>query len=137
MATSYDDDDDNELELDPSIAKQFKIKICTSTSCSKTSNKLGLDEYALFSGIFQRKEESGASSVQVEEGPCMGRCKYGPCIGVEHEDYEGFVGLEGMQPNELSHRVFENIVTESDLDRVWNCVENGIRTLARESQDME
>lgn len=98
----------------------------------KRSKAFGLDEYALYSGMYQRKEDNVASAVQIEEGTCMGRCKFGPCIGIEHEDYDGFVGLEGMEPHEMSYRVFENIVTESDLDRVWACVENGIRTLAEE-----
>lgn len=93
--------------LEPSIAEQFKIKICSSTSCMKRYQVFGLDEYALYSGLYQRKEDNGASAVQIEEGPCMGRCKFGPCIGIEHEDYEGFIGLEGMEPQEMSCRVFQ------------------------------
>jgi len=123
--------------LEPSITEQFKIKICSSESCTKRSKVFGLEEYALYSGMYQRKEESGACGVQIEEGSCMGQCKVGPCVGVEHEDYEGFVGLEGMEPHEMSCRVFQNIVTEGDLDRVWACVEHGIRTLAQECIDDE
>jgi len=93
--------------FDPSIAGQFTIKICSSSSCLKRSTTFGLEDYALLSGLYQRKEENGATRVKIEEGTCMGRCKFGPCIGVEHEDYEGFVGLEGMEPPELSHRVFQ------------------------------
>ena len=66
-----------------------------------------MDEYALFSGIYERKEENGASNVQVEEGTCMGRCKFGPCVGIKHEDYEGMVGLEGMMGDEFQYRVFQ------------------------------
>ena len=68
---------------------------------------MGLEDYALFSGIYQRKEENGAQGVQVEEGSCMGRCQFGPCIAVEHEDYEGFVSLEGMMGDEFQNRVFQ------------------------------
>jgi len=93
--------------LDSDTAKQFKIVTCSSTACVKRTSSFGLDEYAIFSGIYERKEENGAPDVQVEQGPCMGRCKFGPCIGIEHEDYEGFVGLEGMEGDEIASRVFQ------------------------------
>jgi hypothetical protein len=85
------------LILDANIAKQFKVKTCSSTACEKRTLAFGLDEYSLFSGIYERKEGMEATKdVEVEEASCMGRCKFGPCIAVEHEDYEGTVGLEGM-----------------------------------------
>ena len=96
------------LELDPTIAEQFKIITCSSTACSKRSIAFGLDEYALFSGIYERKEENQETkTIEVEEGSCMGRCKFGPCIGVEHEDYQGKVALEGMTSEEFQNRVFQ------------------------------
>lgn len=112
LSTSSHNPDENNgglslNSLEPSIAEQFKIKICSSASCMKRSKAFGLDEYALYSGMYQRKEDNVASAVQIEEGTCMGRCKFGPCIGIEHEDYDGFVGLEGMEPHEMSYRVFE------------------------------
>ncbi len=67
----------------------------------------------------------------------MGRCQFGPCVGIEHEDYDGWVGVEGMAEHELSHRVFENVVTEDDLDRVWSSVENAIRVMSDEDYDDE
>ena len=93
-------------ELDPNIAKQFKVKICSSTSCEKSSKAFGLEEYALFSGIYERKNEVNLPMIEINEAPWMGCCKFGPCIGVEHEDYEGYVGLEGMESNEITPRIF-------------------------------
>lgn len=93
--------------LDPTISSQFKILTCSSTACAKKSQKLGLDEYALFSGLYERKEAANAPSVTVEETSCLGCCKVGPCVGIEHEDYYGTVALEGMKPNEFQDRVFQ------------------------------
>ena len=122
-------------ELDPDIAGQFKIVTCSSTACAKRSKAFGLDEYALYSGIYERKELNDATrGIEVEEGSCMGRCKFAPCIGVEHEDFDGKVGLEGMTDEEIQSRVFQNIVTEDDLDRVWSSVENAIRVMAEEEE---
>lgn len=124
-------------ELDPNIAKQFKVKICSSTSCEKRSKAFGLEEYALFSGIYERKNEVNLPMIEIDEAPCMGCCKFGPCIGVEHEDYEGYVGLEGMESNEITPRIFQNIVTEGDLDRVWDSIENAIRVMAEQEEEEE
>ncbi len=43
------------LDLDPEISKQFTIKTCSATSCAKKSQSFGLDEYALYSGLYVRK----------------------------------------------------------------------------------
>lgn len=95
--------------LDPDIARQFKVVICASDACNKKSrNTFGLEEYALFAGILERRDEYHHNlPLRIEEGTCMGNCKFGPCIGVEHEDYEGYVGLEGMKMDELQDRVFK------------------------------
>lgn len=97
---------DEAINLDPTIASQFKIVTCSSTSCRKRMNSLGLDEYAIISGLYQRKEEADAPEVTVEESSCLGGCKVGPCVGVEHEDYFGTVSLEGMKPNEFNDSIF-------------------------------
>jgi (2Fe-2S) ferredoxin len=130
---------DTGTPLDPEIAKCFTIKTCSSTTCAKRSKETyGLDDYALFSGLYVRKEEASngdgsCQSVKVEEASCMGRCQFAPCVAIEHEDYEGYIGLEeGMVGTELQYRVFENIVTEDDLDRVWDSVENAIRVMGEE-----
>lgn len=98
---------DSNNTLDPDVASQFKILTCSSTSCSKQMKVLGLDEYALFSGLYERKENAKVSQVQIEESSCLGCCKVGPCVGIEHEDYYGTVALEGMKPNEFKDRVFQ------------------------------
>ena len=67
----------------------------------------------------------------------MGCCNFAPCIGVEHEDYEGYVGLEGMESNEITPRIFQNIVTEGDLDRVWGSIENAIQVMAEQEEEEE
>lgn len=99
--------DEKDVILDPQISSQFKILACSSTSCAKRTQMFGLDEYALISGLYQRKEHANASQVTVEETSCLGCCKVGPCVGIEHEDYYGTVALEGMKPNEFSDRVFQ------------------------------
>ncbi len=59
--------------------------------------------HALYSGLYVRKEISiNTQPVNIEESSCMGRCKFGPCVGVEHEDFDGWVGVEGMLDHELS-----------------------------------
>ena len=95
----------DEEHLDPLISSQFTIKICSSTTCAKKANSLGLDDYHVLSGLYSRKEGAGASQVEVEESSCLGCCKFAPCVGIEHEDYVGTVSLEGMGPNEFSDSV--------------------------------
>lgn len=92
--------------LDPKISSQFKIITCSSTACKKQMQKFGLDEYAILGGLYQRKQDANAFDVTVEETSCLGGCKVGPCVGVEHEDYFGTVGLEGMKPNEFNDSIF-------------------------------
>ena len=69
-------------------------------------DKVGLDEYALLGGLYQRKEDANACEITVEETSCLGGCKVGPCVGVAHEDYFGTVSLEGMKPNEFNDSYF-------------------------------
>jgi len=97
----------DDTPLDPSVAKQFKVVTCMGSACAERSAFFGIEQYALYSGMYVRKEDNGAPLVQVEEGPCMGRCRLGPCITVEHEDYEGRVALEGMEDDEFAARVFQ------------------------------
>lgn len=58
-----------------------------------------------------------------------------PCVAVEHDDFVGTVALEGMTDNEFVDRLFHNVVTDDDADRVWSSVDNGIRLMAEEEQD--
>ena len=90
------------------ICSQFKILTCTSKACSQKRQVLQMDQYATFAALYKRKEEAGDpySLVDVEESPCLGRCKLAPCVAVEHEDYVGTVGLVGMTDSELNDRVF-------------------------------
>ena len=94
------------------ICSQFKILTCTSKACSQKRQILQMDQYATFSALYSRKEEAGGpyAMVDVEESPCLGRCKLAPCVAVEHEDYVGTVGLVGMTDAELNDRVFHRCV---------------------------
>eukprot|EP00549_Striatella_unipunctata_P003445 CAMPEP_0118685548 /NCGR_PEP_ID=MMETSP0800-20121206/7311_1 /TAXON_ID=210618 ORGANISM="Striatella unipunctata, Strain CCMP2910" /NCGR_SAMPLE_ID=MMETSP0800 /ASSEMBLY_ACC=CAM_ASM_000638 /LENGTH=96 /DNA_ID=CAMNT_0006582479 /DNA_START=42 /DNA_END=332 /DNA_ORIENTATION=- len=85
--------------------------------------------------LYERKESAGAPNVVVEESPCLGGCKQAPCVAIEHEEYEGNIGLEGMHDDELTARLFYRIVTDDDVQRVWDAVENGIRVMAEEEDD--
>lgn len=93
---------------------------------------LGLDEFATYGALYERKENAKAPDVTVEESSCLGSCKMAPCVAVEHEDFSGTVSLEGMTSAEFQGKVFHNIFTEDDVDRVWGCVENAIQVLAQE-----
>jgi len=120
-------------ELDPQVAEKFKVITCMSTTCAKKRKVLNMDSLSTFGAMYSRIQEGRAPSVQVEEGPCLGACQFAPCVAVEHSDFEGSVSLEGMTPLEFEQRVFHNVLTEHDADRVWSCVDNAVETM----QDME
>jgi hypothetical protein len=75
--------------------------------------------------------------MEVEECPCLGSCKMAPCVAIEHDDYEGTISLDGMTDSEFASRVFHNVLTEYDADRVWNSIENAIQIMAAESDEAE
>ena len=120
--------------LNPLVAGKFKVLTCSSTSCAAARKKLNQDEFSTFSAFYTRIEDR-APSVQVEESPCLGSCKQAPCVGIEHEDFEGPVSLEGMTESEFSERVFHRVVFEEDADRVWGAVENAIRVMAEQEEE--
>ena len=64
-----------------------------------------MNEFSTLSSLWERREDAGAAGVEIEESSCLGGCAKAPCVGVEHEDFEGAVGLEGMTPNEFTSRV--------------------------------
>mmetsp|Transcript_15996 Transcript_15996/g.40124 ORF Transcript_15996/g.40124 Transcript_15996/m.40124 type:complete len:181 (-) Transcript_15996:327-869(-) len=112
--------------------EKFKIVTCMSTACSQRRKSLGMDSLSTFGAMFSR---ASASGVKVEEGPCIGFCKKGPCVAIEHEDFFGSVALEGMTADEFASDAFLNIVTEEDADRVWSCVENAVRVMAEAEEE--
>lgn len=116
-------------ELHPGICKKLCIHVCSSTSCTKKRKLLMMDEFATFGAMYER---SGQSGIEVEEAPCLGSCKLAPCVAISHEDYEGFIGLEGMTDQELSLRRYINVITEGDCDRVFDHLENAIFQLSEE-----
>lgn len=120
------------LAVDPEVASKFKVLTCMSTACAEQRKRLGLDEYSTFSAFWIRILQR-SPRVQLEESPCLGSCKKAPCVGIEHEDYEGRVSVEDMSPTEFSHRAFHNVVTDLDADRVWTAIENAILSMADES----
>ena len=77
-----------------------------STACSNKRKSLGLDSLSTFGAFYARstKDGDGELAVRVEEGPCLGACKYAPCVAVEHDDYFGSVSLEGMTDAEFGDR---------------------------------
>ena len=118
--------------MNSKTAAQFQVKTCSETSCSQKRKVLGLDEYATFSAFYTRASDT---AVTVEETSCLGRCKFAPCVAIEHEDYEGTVSLEGMTQQEFSDRVFQKIVDENDADRVWSSVVNAIEIMTQEDEE--
>lgn len=125
-----------EIETDnAAISEQeekFKIVTCMSTACSKKRESLGLDSLSTFGAMYTRATDS---RVTVEEGPCVGSCRMGPCVAIEHDDFFGTVALEGMTSEEFSSDAFLNIVTEEDADRVWSCVENAVKLMVEAEED--
>ena len=99
-----DEDNDNTNIINPAVAEKFKIVTCMSTSCCQKRKNLGLDSLATFGAMYSRSAAAN-NVVQVEEGPCLGSCKMGPCVAIEHDDFVGSVSLEGMTDNEFANRV--------------------------------
>ena len=123
--------------VDPAVSKKFKVLTCSSTSCAAARKRLRQDEFATFGAFWGRIKDS-ETEVRVEESPCLGSCKQAPCVGIEHDDFEGMVSLEGMTPTEFSDRVFQKVITEDDADRVWATIENAILVMAeQESEEQE
>lgn len=93
-----------------------------------------MDEYSTFSAFYVKAQEM-APSMTVEESTCLGCCQAAPCVAIAHEEYEGTVSLEGMNPTEFSDRVFQNVLYEEDAERVWASIENAIHVLAAEEDN--
>jgi (2Fe-2S) ferredoxin len=110
-------------------AEMFKILTCCSTSCASKRKALNMDPYATFAAFYSRIQDR-YPAVRIEESSCLGACQQAPCVGIEHDDFVGPVSLEGMNPSEFSQRVFQRIVNEEDVDRVWRAVENAIQIMA-------
>jgi hypothetical protein len=125
--------ENSDLLLDPDIAGKFKILTCSSTACAAKRKSLNIDQYSTFSAFYTRAKER-APAVRVEECPCLGACKKAPCVGIEHDDFEGSVALDGMTESEFSERVFHGILFDEDADRIWSAVENAIQLMAQEEE---
>jgi (2Fe-2S) ferredoxin len=126
-----------DIDVDPDVARKFKVLTCSSTACAKKRSVLGLDEFSTFAAFWSRSQERTSLTVQVEESSCLGSCKQAPCVGILHEDFEGAVALEGMDQAEFNAKVFQRIVTEDDADRVWSSVENAIMAMAEDDDEDE
>ncbi len=122
-------------ESDLSIAGKFKIVTCSAASCANKRSALCMDPYSTFSALYTRIRDSDFPNVQIEETSCLGRCRFAPCVAVEHDDFDGTVALEGMTWSEFNARVFDEIITDEDADHVWACVDNAIRTMEQEDLD--
>ncbi|KAG7365094.1 thioredoxin-like ferredoxin [Nitzschia inconspicua] len=114
--------------------RKFKVVTCMSTACYQKRKYLGLDSLSTFGAMYAR---ASSTSVRVEESPCLGSCQFAPCVAVEHDDYYGFVALEGMTNEEFGAKAFHNIITEEDLDRVWTCIENAARLMAAAEEECQ
>ena len=92
--------------MNEEVCSAFTIQTCSSTACTKKKRQMGIeDEYAIFGGLYARKEDAGAYGVSVEEVSCLGSCKHAPCVGIQHEDFYGTVSLEGMSETEFQDQV--------------------------------
>mmetsp|Transcript_30750 Transcript_30750/g.55709 ORF Transcript_30750/g.55709 Transcript_30750/m.55709 type:complete len:147 (+) Transcript_30750:146-586(+) len=94
--------------LDPNIAAQFTIQVCTSTSCTRKLQDQGLDQYTVLGDIYALAQSAGMEECMIiEDGGCQGgkNCKMGPCVAILHEDFMGNVALEGMKSEEMQQSV--------------------------------
>jgi hypothetical protein len=85
--------------------KDFTLLVCSSTSCAKQRQALGLDEFHTLVALDSQRPPDLAN-VEIEETSCLGQCDFGPCVSVQHIDYDGPVSLEGMNDREFNARVF-------------------------------
>ena len=125
-------------QLDRRTAQQFTIKVCTSTSCSKKLQQLGLDRYQILGDLYEKARiDNVEEDLIIEDGGCRGgkNCKLGPCVAIFHEDFDGSVALEGMGQTEFNERVFHGVSRQDDVDRVWGCVANAIDIMADEANE--
>jgi len=68
--------------LNPDIASQFTIQVCTSTSCTKKLNDAGLDQYHVLGEIYALAQAAKVEKcMTIEDGGCQGgrNCKMGVC----------------------------------------------------------
>lgn len=96
------------LSLDPDIAAQFTIQVCTSTSCTRKLIDAGLDQYHVLGELYAQAQAVNLEQVMIiEDGGCNGgkNCKMGPCVAILHEEFDGNVALEGMNSKEFTERV--------------------------------
>ena len=133
---SVSDEESSELSTyDDAFVEQatkFTLKVCTSSKCSRALGRLGYDEYAVLSSL---SDYASSSGVNVDDSGCLGWCKRGPSVAVEHEDYEGRVGLEGMRDTERAQKCFFGVGEEGEGGRGWGVVEEGIRMMVEEEED--
>lgn len=137
-SAATDDQDTSNKQLDKSTAQQFTIQVCTSTSCCKKLNNLGLDKYQVLGDLYEKARlEDVETDLIIEDGGCRGgkNCGMGPCVAVLHEDFDGSVALEGMAQSEFNERVFHGVSTQDDVDRVWSCIANAINLMADEANE--
>ena len=122
--TNNDNSNDDEKDYSD-YEQQFTIITCMSPSCGRKRNEFGLDPFATFGAMYARANSGGkdttdandndndtasSTKVNVKEGPCLGACQYGPCIGIEHDEYNGCVALEGMTEEEFSNTVYVVVI---------------------------
>ncbi len=105
---TMDDSITKNAPLDPKVARQFTVQVCTSTSCCRKMHELGLDQYHTLGEIYAKAQEANVEkSMIIEDGSCQGgkNCKLGPCVAILHEEFDGNVALEGMGSAEFRERV--------------------------------
>lgn len=50
-------------------------------------------------------------------------------MAIMHDDFDGYVSLEGMTDAEFGDRRFHKIKYEEDMDRVWESVESAVQVM--------
>ncbi|GMI20856.1 hypothetical protein TrCOL_g13633 [Triparma columacea] len=113
------------LPLDRKEASKFTLLACTGPKCTRANLSYSSDPEASFNLLADRLADTG---VEIEEVGCLGWCKRAPCVSVEHEEYEGRIGLEGMTDSEGAQKMFFGVV-EGEGGRIEEAVRGGIRQM--------
>ena len=84
IAASRDSIQSNKPTLDPDIAAQFTIQVCTSTSCTRKLDKARLDQFHVLGEIYAQAQSVNLEKCMIiEDGGCQGgkNCKMGEFHG--------------------------------------------------------
>jgi len=94
------------------------------------------DDLSLFVDLYSRLSNN-LPDVRISESPCLGGCQRASCVGIQHDDFEGSVAIEGMTEAEFAARTFFHVDTDEDAERVWHAVTNAVDQMREQEEEEE